>query len=328
MPKHYEHVVSFAVDHPWALTRSMTTLIAELLASRLAGEDVDRAVVEQALVNRKNLPQPTAGSVAIVPVYGVLAPRANMMSEMSGGTTFEHLTSLVRGAMSNPAIKTIVLDVDSPGGNVAGATEFARELLAARTKKPIIAVAQYTMASAAYWLASCCTSVYAAPSAQVGSIGVFSLHEDMTDALALRGIKRRFVSAGVGKTDGIDALTPTAEQRLQGLVDQSYASFVGDVVKGRGTGLSEAKVRQDWQAHIYHAEDALAMGMIDRIATVDETVNHLLGTADSKDQRAALTYAASTDTAQEPSRVTAQDRSADRQLEQALFDLTLRTRTP
>lgn len=327
MPKTYEHVLNFAVDHPWALTRPMVAVIAGILAARIAGEDTDRAVVEQALVNRKNLPQPTVGSVAIVPVYGVLAPRANLMSDMSGGTTFDRLSSLVRGAVSNPAIKTIVLDVDSPGGSVAGATEFAHELLAARAKKPIVAIAQYTMASAAYWLASCCTAVYAAPSAQVGSIGVFSVHEDITEALLQRGIKRSFVSAGVGKVDGIETLTPTAEQRLQGLVDQCYAAFVGDVVKGRGTGLSESKVRQDWQAHVYRSDDALAMGMIDRIATLDETVLHLLGSSpDSKDQRAAEAYQLTTDTAQEPSPATAQDRSADRRLEQALFDLSLRTR--
>jgi ClpP class serine protease len=131
------------------------------------------------------------------------------------------------------------------------------------------------------------------------------------------------VSAGVGKTDGIDTLTPTASQRLQGFVDQSYASFVGDIVKGRGTGLSEAKVRQDWQAHIYHADDALAIGMIDRVATLDETMQQLLGSSTAPADQRALAFHSPTDTGQEPSRATPQDRSADRRLEQALFNLTL-----
>src|SRR5688572_24294991 len=179
----YEHVLSFVLEHPWAITKPMLTVIAGILARRVAGQDVDRTEIEAALVNRKNLPQPMAGSIAILPVYGVLAPRMNLFSEMSGGTTFEKLTGRVREAMGTKAVKTLVLDIDSPGGSVAGATEFARELLKARAKKPIIAQIQYTGASAAYWLASCCTEIVAAPSARVGSIGVYTSHDDISAAL-------------------------------------------------------------------------------------------------------------------------------------------------
>src|SRR6185436_20260559 len=117
-------------------------VVATILARRVAGDDVDRTAIAAALVDRKNLPQPRAGSIAIIPVYGVIAPRMNLMSEMSGGTTFEKLTSQLREAVANKSVRTIVLDVDSPGGSVAGNTEFVAEVMRARVKKPIIAVAQ------------------------------------------------------------------------------------------------------------------------------------------------------------------------------------------
>src|SRR5262245_59262538 len=198
----YEHVLSFALEHPWAITRPMLSVVANILARRIAGVEVQRAEIEAALVNRKQLPQPKVGSVGIIPVYGVIAPRMNLISEISGGTSFEKLSAQVRELMANDTVKTIVLDIDSPGGTVAGNAEFAAELMRARTKKPIVAVGQYTMASAAYHLASAATEIVAAPSARVGSIGTFAIHTDMSEALAKLGVKRTLIAAGEGKTDG------------------------------------------------------------------------------------------------------------------------------
>jgi ClpP class serine protease len=183
----YEHVLSFALEHPWALTDTMRGIVAGILTNRLLGHEASDADIQAALVNRKNLPKPGRGGVAVIPIYGVIAPRMNLMSDMSGGTTFEALTGQLREAMANDQVKTIVFDVDSPGGNAAGASEFAREVMQARTKKPIIAQAQYTMASAAYWPMAGATEIVAAPSAQVGSIGIYAMHNDISKALDDRG---------------------------------------------------------------------------------------------------------------------------------------------
>lgn len=330
MTGRYAHVLGFALDHPWAITRSMLQVIAGILAQRIAGQDVDHAEIEAALVNRKNLPQPRAGSVAIIPVYGVIAPRMNMLSEMSGGTTFEKLTGQVREGMGNKAVKTLVLDIDSPGGNVAGATEFARELLKARARKPVIAQIQYTGASAGYWLASCCTEIVAAPSARVGSVGVYASHDDISEALANLGVKRTYVSAGEGKVDGNEAepLSAAARARLDAMVEEAYGQFVGDVVKGRGAGMTAEKVRKEWKGHVYGTAEALSLGMIDRIATLDETLARVLSASpDAEDQRAALDFSSTDDTAQEPVTVTAQDRRSDADLERQLFEMQLATLT-
>jgi len=312
MSRTYEHVLSFALEQPWAVTRPMLAVIAGIIGRRVAGLSASDDEIAAALVNRKNLPQPTgSGSVAIIPIYGVIAPRMNLMSDLSGGTTFDALTSQLRGAIANKAVKTIVLDIDSPGGSVAGATEFAREVMQARTKKPVIAVAQYMAASAAYWIAAAATEIVASPSAMVGSIGVYTAHDDISEALAKLGVKRTFISAGKGKVDGneTEALSAEAEGRIQGLVDEAYGRFVGDVVKGRGQGMTADRVRNDWKALVYGAAEAKALGLIDSIATLDETLARVMTSAPA-DARAAL--ASSTPaTLQEPSPATSQEPTSD-----------------
>lgn len=323
--RNLSHVISMVLDHPWAIDPGMLPVLAEIIARHVAGLD-SSAQVQAALVNRSNLPQPRAGSVAIIPVYGVLAPRMNMMSDMSGGTSFEALTSQLRAAVADKSIKTVVLDINSPGGSVAGNPEFAAEVMRARTKKPIIAQAQYTMGSAAYHLGAAATEIVAAPSARVGSIGVYAMHNDLSAALEKVGVKRRYISAGEGKVDGNEAgpMSAEAEARMQATVDDAYAQFVANVVKGRGAGMTADRVRKDWKAHTYGAAEALSIGMIDRIGTLDETIARILqASPDVGDQRAALAFTSVHDTAQEPAVATAQDRASEADLERRIFELTL-----
>jgi signal peptide peptidase SppA len=323
-PERYAHVLSFALSHPWAIDSVWLPVVAGILARHIAGQD-SSAEIAAALVNRKNLPQPRAGSVAIIPVYGVIAPRMNLFSEYSGGTTFQRLSQQLRAVMATEDVKTIVLDIDSPGGSVAGAREFAAELRRARAKKPIVAVGQYTMASAAYHLASACTEIVAAPSACTGSIGIYWMHDDLSEQLALLGIKRTFVSAGEGKLDGneTEPLSAAAEARRKATVEALYDVFVEDVVTGRGKGMTAARVRDEWKAHVYLSTDALKLGLIDSIATLDETITRVLSaSSDPADQRAALTFSSTADTDQEPPPVaTSQDRRPELALEQQLFEL-------
>jgi signal peptide peptidase SppA len=316
--KSYDHVLSFALEHPWNLTRPMLHVVAGILARRLAGEPVERAELLAAIANRKDLPQPRKGAVAMIPIYGVLAPRMNLFSEMSGGTTYQEIGAQLREAASNPAIATILLDIDSPGGSVAGNAELAAEIMKARTKKPVVAQAQFTMASAAYMLAAAATEIVAAPSARVGSIGTYTIHDDLSAALEQHGVKRTFISAGDGKVDGHDSgpLTDGARARLQKSVDDAYDQFVATVVRGRGAGVTAAKVQQDWKAHVYGASDAKGLGMVDRIGTLEDTVARLLD--------AAPTTPTSRDTSQTaPPSGSGQDRLVDPDLERFAFEVQL-----
>ena len=257
-------------------------------------------------------------------MYGVLAPRANMLTEASGGTSFERLTGQLREALARDDVTTIVFDVDSPGGSVAGATEFAAEIRAARARKPIIAVANYTMGSAAYWAMANATKIHAAPSASVGSIGVYTIHTDLSEALAREGIKRTYIAEGKYKVEGNpdQPLSADASADLTVKVKESYDRFVADVAKGRGVNVSA--VRGGFgEGRMVSADEGLALGMVDKIATFDETVSRLM-TPGTADVRAA--HSVVPDTSQEALAPTDQDRAATAEqtrLERELFEMFL-----
>jgi signal peptide peptidase SppA len=301
----YEPALAFTLEHPWAITKDMGRIIANLLARRLAGDYASDAEIGAAVAQRRpqveGRPQ---GGVGVIPVYGVIVPRANLMSDMSGGTSFDRLQDQLSEMLHDDAVGTIVLDIDSPGGSVAGASEFARAVLKARTKKPVIAQAQYCMASAAYWFGACATEIVAAPSAAVGSIGVYTMHEDLTAALAEKGIKRTYISAGKYKVDGneTEPLTEDVRAVMHERVLSHYTRFVTDVAAGRGLAVDVVQAGFG-EGRTVSAEEGVRLGMVDRIGTLDDTIARAL-------QSAPMTAlpARALDTAQEPARATAQDR--------------------
>ena len=273
--KQYGRVLSLALEHPWAITPTMLTTIATVMARHVAGGEL---AGEPGFVPREPAPAGSAGGgVYVIPIHGVIAPRMNLFSDISGGATFEEATQQLREAVAAPGVGTIVLDWDSPGGSAAGATEFARELLKATTVKPVISHANFQMCSGAYWTGACATEVIASPSAILGSIGVYTLHEDLSKALADMGITLTYVSAGKYKVDGNPAepLSDTARARLTALVNATYERFVADVAEGRG--VSAAAVKSGYgEGTVLNADEALAAGLIDRIETFDDTVARLL----------------------------------------------------
>ena len=319
----YNRLLSLALQ-PWALTRPMVSVVAHILARHLGPGE--RAEVETIIDKRPDAAPSRANGVAIIPLHGVIAPRANLFSDVSGTATFDQATADLREAVARADVGTIVLDWDSPGGSVAGATEFAREVLKARATKPIVSHANFEMCSAAYWTGACATEIVAAPSAMVGSIGVYSIHEDLSEALKLAGVKLTYIAAGKFKIDGNEAepLSDSARARLKALVEASYARFVGDVAKGRG--VSEAVIRSGYgEGTVVNADEALALGMVDRIETLDETVARLLSSAPPVLALRAQTPPppAPPDPPHEPARATGHDRRATerREVERALLAL-------
>ena len=296
----YHHVVTFALEHDWAATPQACTQIAQLVAQWSVGQRADAPTIAAAVARRKNDTPTFNQGVAVIPIYGVIAPRMNLMSEMSGGTTFEMLTGQLHEALAQKP-QAIVFDVDSPGGNVAGATEFAREVLKARTQVPVIAQANHLMASAAYWVGSCATEIVASPSAMVGGIGVYNIHNDISKALEQMGIKRDVISAGKYKGEGVDGgpLTEEARAHRQDLVDTTYGRFIGDVAIGRGVSTDTVRSKYG-HGRVLHADAALDAGMITRIGTIADTLSRFI----------LPTTTAVAVTPQEPTRFTGQDHAA------------------
>jgi signal peptide peptidase SppA len=215
------------------------------------------------------------GSVAVIPVYGIISQRMNMMSQISGagGTSIEKLTAQFRQALGDTNCKAIVFDVDSPGGSVNGVMELATEIFNARAQKPITAVVNSMACSAAYWLASAASDVVCSPSGQAGSIGVFMIHQDASEAYAKEGIKNTIIKAGKYKTEGnpYEPLSDDARAALLSSVEGYYSMFVKAVAQNRGA--TQAAVRDGFgQGRSVLATDAVKQDLVDRVGTMDDVL--------------------------------------------------------
>ena len=170
-------------------------------------------------------------------------------------------------------IKAIVIDTNSPGGAVSGTPELSSMIHAARGTKPIIAHVNANAASAAYWAITGADEVVVTPSGQVGSIGVLSIHDDLSAALEKAGIKKTITKAGEFKTDGnpFQPLSEDVQARMQTKVDAAYDLFVRDVARNRNVSL--ATVREGFgRGDMVDAQQAVAEGMADRVGTLEETM--------------------------------------------------------
>ena len=215
----------------------------------------------------------TPGNVALIPMYGTISHRMNLMSNFSGGTSVEKLAAQFRQALNDPNCKAIVMDIDSPGGSVDGVPELADEIAAGAKQKKVVAVANTMAASAAYWLACAADELVCVPSGGVGSIGVFGMHQDLSEAAAKEGIKTTFIKAGKFKTEGnpYEPLSPEAEAAMQKTVDTYYDMFTKSVAKNRRVKVS-AVTGGFGEGRMVTALDALDQGMVDKVETLDQTL--------------------------------------------------------
>ena len=212
------------------------------------------------------------GSTAIIPVHGALINRFN--SCWSFVTGYGYIKNAIAHALQNDSVGKIVLDVNSNGGEAAGCFETADFIREACAVKPIHAVVDSRCYSAAYALASACTSITATPSSGVGSIGVVAMHVSMEKALDEHGYKVTFIQAGDKKTLGNPYKDLTDEQKadLQKTIDISYENFVKLVSTNRSMD-KEAVIKT--QAACYTANEAVELGLIDEVATVEQAFSKL-----------------------------------------------------
>lgn len=218
------------------------------------------------------------GGMAIIPVHGALINRFN--SCWSFVTGYGYIKNAIAHALQNDSVDKIVLDVNSNGGEAAGCFETADFIREACAVKPIHAVVDSRCYSAAYALASACTSITATPSSGVGSIGVVAMHVSMEKALDEHGYKVTFIQAGDKKTLGNPYKDLTDEQKadLQKNIDISYENFVKLVSANRSMD-KEAVIKT--QAACYTANEAVELGLIDAVATVEQAFSKLNNTKES-----------------------------------------------
>jgi signal peptide peptidase SppA len=288
----YAHVIQYVAATPWAILPSKMEELLSVLAFRAAGHLFTAEEIQARIGESSTSPDPSKrGAIAVIPLRGVIAHRMGTMDDASGGMSAERFTAMLNAAVADPNVATILIDCDSPGGTVPGVPEAADAVFAARDSKRVVAIANSTMASAAYWIASQANEVVAIPSAlnpSIGSIGAFYVHQDVSAALEKEGVKVTLISAGKYKTEGnpFEPMTDEYRARLQTLADAGYDAFVKAVARGRG--VTPAAVRGGYgEGRALSAKDAKAAGLIDRIATMDETIARLAGRKTSGGMSAA-----------------------------------------
>jgi ClpP class serine protease len=217
------------------------------------------------------------GSVAIIPIEGSLIHKGKWVGTYSGDTSYEGIQTRVRQAMADDSVQGVVFEVDSYGGEVAGAFDTAaliRELSAA---KPTIAILTDFALSAGYLLASGARQIVMPASGRAGSIGVITLHADYSAALEKRGVKVTVLAAGAHKGEGnpYAALPDAAAARIRADLEQSRALFAEAVGLGRGDRLSAAAALAT-EADDFSGEEAVARGLADAVAHSNEAFDAFL----------------------------------------------------
>lgn len=268
-------LVNAISSQPLALEeRTLYTLIdvfqRKLLGASFNGEDLHAEMgIVAPNARRTTSPPPT---VAVVRIWGLISHHPQSM-----GTSVDQIGQAFDAAMASPQVDAVLLDIDSPGGMVQGVPELAAKIRAGRDVKPVTALANGMMASAAYWLGSAASEVVAIPSATgLGAIGVYRLHEDWTQKLEKDGVKITAIAAGKYKTEGAPwgSLSPEAESFYRNEVESVYSWFVRDVATQRRD--SQAAVRTGYgEGRMLRAEQAVKANLADRIGTWEDTVGRL-----------------------------------------------------
>lgn len=270
----YTHIMNEFYSTPWAIIPEKLQAINAFLSMRASGGRLSDDEIKA--ISSETRQSSTQGAVAVIPVYGVIAQRMDMMSAFSGGTSTERVTKQIQNAIADPSVGSILLDIDSPGGSVYGVQELAAEIYAARDKKPITAIANSLAASAAYWIGTAASELIVTPGGEVGSIGVITAHTDVSKLEESVGMKTTIISAGKYKAEGnqFEPLNDEAKAAIQSRIDDYYGAFVKAVAKHRG--VSSSVVREGYgQGRVVGANEAIAAGMADGVATFDEVIKRM-----------------------------------------------------
>jgi signal peptide peptidase SppA len=270
-------LIHYVACRPWAISADLAThvhgmLLKEGIPALRHLAALKGMVHSPEIEASRSAPKREAGMVGVVQVVGSVTQREQVInSELTRST--DDVAREVTALASEPRVDAIVIELDTPGGEVFGVPEAFAAIRAAAKQKPVVAHANSIAASAGYYLGAAADEFFVNPSGQVGSIGVFALHVDLSKWLESEGEKWTFISAGKFKVEGNPAepLSDEARASLQAEVNRYYDMFVRDVARGRK--VSVEKVRGGFgEGRMLTAKAALEEGMVDSIGTLDEAI--------------------------------------------------------
>lgn len=279
--KQYLRLHELIFNQPHLCTVGYAETVLAVLGEKLGLEEGAFSVQGEPKEKRESN---VSNGVAHLPIVGSMVHRGSALDAASGINSYQAIQNNIQEALDNPNVKAIMLEMDSPGGSVAGAFDLRDFIMEAKKEKPIYAYAKDTMASAAYLIGSAATKVYSSQTGNIGSIGVVAMHVDQSEKNKMQGIKPTFVHAGDMKTAGNphEPLEGESLNYLQESVNSSYEMFIDAVADARG--LDKQAIR-DTEARVYRGQQAHELGLIDGVKSFDAVMEELAGIS----QRGILT---------------------------------------
>ncbi|MFP3020225.1 S49 family peptidase [Wolbachia endosymbiont (group A) of Pogonocherus hispidulus] len=236
------------------------------LLSLQAGKQPIFKNIKHAVINNER-------GIKVIPIHGILTKKSEAFDDVLGMTSYEKIREKIEEALIDEEVETIILDIDSPGGEVNGLFDLSDFIYKARGERKIIAIANDDAYSAAYAIASSAEKVYVSRTSGVGSIGVIASHIDQSGFDEKQGIKYTTVFAGSRKNDlnPHEPITSESVESLQEEVDRLYEMFVELIVRNRN--LSTEKIKST-EAGLYFGEKAIEVGLADGITTFSEFIDN------------------------------------------------------
>lgn len=291
-------LISYAASTPWAMLPDVMRAYAAILARHHAGVQ-DQAPNRQATeptaeaqaaasASQRN----RAGGIAVIPVFGAIVEWPHQIDMCEGGTSARQISRAMAEAEADDTVDQILMVFGTPGGSVYGVQETGEDIRRVAAKKTVVGVAQSLAASAGYWLLSQCTEAYCSPGGEVGSIGVYSGHEDISKAMEMAGVKIELFSAGEYKTEGHPFGPMTDEGKAYQLqrAQDYYRAFTSAVAKGRRVSVDQVRDGMG-KGRVLGAKAAMDAGMLDGIATMDEVLSKMRRAPRKSAGRSALAAA-------------------------------------
>lgn len=224
--------------------------------------------------NRKTGSRHTEKGTAIVEVHGILIDRFPILGNFWGMNSYEGLAEQFRRLATDPNIKRVVLDLDTPGGMVMGIRACADELARLAEEKPVYAIANNMMCSAGYWIGCVAQELSVTPDGCVGSIGVRAGHVSYAENLERAGVAVTIFKAGATKADlnPYSLLDDGAAAEAQFDIDRTYDRFCEHVAANRPLTADEARATD---ARTFTGEQAVEEGLADRVETLEELIERV-----------------------------------------------------
>ena len=255
----------------WAMEETaLRALVERYNAAIIAHGRIEATASQEEIATAQSSLRVERG-IAIINIRGSLFQYNDLWSWFFGGSTYESIEVQFRAALQSPEVKSILFDVNSPGGEVDGCNELATLIYKARGTKPSLAYVMGYGASAAYELASSASVIVTAPDAMLGSIGVKTVLYDTTAAMEQDGVVKYDIVSSQSPYKVVDPASKESRDRVQAIIDDTAAVFVKSVAQHRG--VTEDQVLENFgKGDCFVGSLACDAGLADYVDTLENTL--------------------------------------------------------